>query len=54
VQLPEQLHGEVRAATERAVDSYMKNVLRNLGQAGAGSEDTRSVYGVGCCYEPFV
>lgn len=50
-QLLEQLHGDARAATERAVDSHVKNLRRKLEQAGAGSERIRSVYGVGYCYE---
>ena len=50
-QLLEQLHGDTRAATERAVDSHVKNLRRKLEQAGAGSERIRSVYGVGYCYE---
>jgi two-component system response regulator BaeR len=45
------LHGDARAATERAVDSHVKNLRRKLEQAGAGSERIRSVYGVGYCYE---
>jgi two-component system response regulator BaeR len=50
-QLLELLQGETRAATERAVDSHVKNLRRKLEQAGAGSERIRSVYGVGYCYE---
>lgn len=50
-QLIELLHGDARAATERAVDSHVKNLRRKLEQAGAGSERIRSVYGVGYCYE---
>jgi two-component system response regulator BaeR len=50
-QLLEVLHGDARAATERAVDSHVKNLRRKLEQAGAGSERIRSVYGVGYCYE---
>jgi two-component system response regulator BaeR len=50
-QLLEQLQGEGRAATERAVDSHIKNLRRKLEQAGAGAERIRSVYGVGYCYE---
>lgn len=50
-QLLEQLHGDARAPTERAVDSHVKNLRRKLEQAGAGSERIRSVYGVGYCYE---
>jgi two-component system, OmpR family, response regulator BaeR len=50
-QLLEQLHGDTRAPTERAVDSHVKNLRRKLEQAGAGSERIRSVYGVGYCYE---
>jgi two-component system, OmpR family, response regulator BaeR len=45
------LQGEVRAATERAVDSHVKNLRRKLEQAGAGSERVRSVYGLGYRYE---
>ena len=45
------LQGDGRAATERAVDSHVKNLRRKLEQAGAGSERIRSVYGVGYCYE---
>jgi two-component system response regulator BaeR len=45
------LPGDARAATERAVDSHVKNLRRKLEQAGAGSERIRSVYGVGYCYE---
>ena len=50
-QLLEQLHGDMRAATERAVDSHVKNLRRKLELAGAGSERIRSVYGVGYCYD---
>jgi two-component system response regulator BaeR len=50
-QLLELLQGDTRAATERAVDSHVKNLRRKLEQAGAGSERIRSVYGVGYCYE---
>lgn len=50
-QLLEQLHGDAHAATERAVDSHVKNLRRKLEAAGAGSERIRSVYGVGYCYE---
>ena len=50
-QLLELLHGDARAATERAVDSHVKNLRRKLEQAGAGSERIRSVYGVGYCYD---
>ncbi len=46
-QLLELLHGDARAANERAVDSHVKNLRRKLEQAGAGSERIRSVYGVG-------
>jgi two-component system response regulator BaeR len=49
-QLLELLHGDARAATERAVDSHVKNLRRKLEQAGAGSERIRSVYGVGYHY----
>ena len=50
-QLLDQLHGEGRAVTERAVDSHVKNLRRKLEQAGAGSERIRSVYGVGYCFD---
>lgn len=50
-QLLDLLHGDARAATERAVDSHVKNLRRKLEQAGAGTERIRSVYGVGYCYE---
>ena len=50
-QLLDLLHGDNRIATERAVDSHVKNLRRKLEQAGAGSERIRSVYGVGYCYE---
>jgi two-component system response regulator BaeR len=50
-QLLELLQGETRAATERAVDSHVKNLRRKLEQAGAGSERIRSVYGVGYSYD---
>jgi two-component system, OmpR family, response regulator BaeR len=46
-QLLELLQGDVRAATERAVDSHVKNLRRKLEQAGAGGDCIRSVYGVG-------
>lgn len=49
--LLEQLQGESRPATERAVDSHVKNLRRKLEQAGAGAERIRSVYGVGYCWE---
>ncbi len=45
------LHGDARAATERAVDSHVKNLRRKLEQAGAGNERIRSVYGVGYHYD---
>ena len=50
-QLLEQLHGEQRPVTERAVDSHVKNLRRKLEAAGAGSERIRAVYGVGYAYE---
>ena len=50
-QLLEYLHGDARAATERAVDSHVKNLRRKLEQAGAGSDRIRSVYGVGYRYD---
>jgi two-component system response regulator BaeR len=50
-QLLELLQGDARAATERAVDSHVKNLRRKLEQAGAGSERIRSVYGVGYSYD---
>lgn len=50
-QLLQLLNGEGRAATERAVDSHVKNLRRKLDQAGAGSDRIRAVYGVGYCYE---
>jgi two-component system, OmpR family, response regulator BaeR len=50
-QLLELLQGDGRAATERAVDSHVKNLRRKLEQAGAGAERIRSVYGVGYCYD---
>ena len=50
-QLLDLLQGDARAATERAVDSHVKNLRRKLEQAGAGSERIRSVYGVGYSYE---
>lgn len=49
-QLLASLHGDAHAATERAVDSHVKNLRRKLELAGAGSERIRSVYGVGYCY----
>jgi two-component system response regulator BaeR len=49
--LLEQLQGESRPATERAVDSHVKNLRRKLEEAGAGAERIRSVYGIGYCYE---
>jgi two-component system response regulator BaeR len=50
-QLLDLLQGDARAATERAVDSHVKNLRRKLEQAGAGSERIRSVYGVGYSYD---
>ena len=50
-QLLDLLQGEARAATERAVDSHVKNLRRKLEQAGAGSDRIRSVYGVGYSYD---
>jgi two-component system response regulator BaeR len=50
-QLLELLHGDAQAATERAVDSHVKNLRRKLEQAGAGNERIRSVYGVGYSYD---
>lgn len=50
-QLLDLLYGDPRTATERAVDSHVKNLRRKLEQAGAGSERIRSVYGVGYCYQ---
>lgn len=51
-QLLEQLHGDAHAATERAVDSHVKNLRRKLELAGAGSERIHSVYGIGYRYDP--
>ncbi len=42
---------DARAATERTVDSHVKNLRRKLEQAGAGSDLIRSVYGVGYRYD---
>ena len=42
---------DARTATERAVDSHVKNLRRKLEQAGAGSARIRSVYGVGYSYD---
>jgi two-component system, OmpR family, response regulator BaeR len=50
-QLLDLLQGDARAATERAVDSHVKNLRRKLEQAGAGSERIASVYGVGYRYD---
>jgi two-component system, OmpR family, response regulator BaeR len=58
-QLLEQLHADGRApvradadrATDRAVDSHVKNLRRKLELAGAGNERIRAVYGVGYCYD---
>ena len=50
-QLLELLQGDARAATERAVDSHVKNMRRKLELAGAGSERIRAVYGVGYSYD---
>lgn len=50
-QLLDLLQGDTRAATERAVDSHVKNLRRKMEQAGAGSERIRSVYGVGYSYD---
>jgi two-component system response regulator BaeR len=50
-QLLQHLHGDASAATERAVDSHVKNLRRKLEQAGAGSDRIRSVYGVGYRYD---
>lgn len=50
-QLLDLLHSDTRAATERAVDTHVKNLRRKLEQAGAGSERIRSVYGVGYSYD---
>lgn len=50
-QLLEMLHGDAHAATERAVDSHVKNLRRKLDQAGAGGERIHSVYGVGYRYD---
>ena len=50
-QLLELLHGDAHAATERAVDSHVKNLRRKLDQAGAGGERIHSVYGVGYRYD---
>jgi two-component system, OmpR family, response regulator BaeR len=50
-QLLDLLQGDTRAATERAVDTHVKNLRRKLEQAGAGSERIRSVYGVGYSYD---
>lgn len=51
-QLLEKLHGDARAATERAVDSHVKNLRRKLEQAGAGSDRIHSVYGIGYRFDP--
>ncbi len=50
-QLLDLLHGDPHAATERAVDSHVKNLRRKLEHVGAGNERIRSVYGVGYCYQ---
>ncbi len=50
-QLLDQLHDDLRAVTERAVDSHVKNLRRKLELAGAGSDRIRAVYGVGYRYE---
>ena len=34
-------------ASERAVDSHVKNLRRKLEQAGAGADRIRAIYGVG-------
>ncbi len=38
--------------SDRAVDSHVKNIRRKLGQALAGEELIRSVYGMGYVFEP--
>ncbi|WP_374435971.1 response regulator [Inhella sp.] len=50
-QLLDQLHDDLRAVTERAVDSHVKNLRRKLELAGAGSDRIRAVYGVGYRYD---
>jgi len=50
-QLLDLLQGEGRAATERAVDSHVKNLRRKLLEAGAGGERIHAVYGVGYRYD---
>ena len=50
-QLLDQLHDDLRAVTERAVDSHVKNLRRKLELAGAGSDRIRAIYGVGYRYD---
>jgi two-component system response regulator BaeR len=50
-QLLDLLHDDGREVTERAVDSHIKNLRRKLGQAGAGADRIRSIYGIGYRYE---
>ncbi len=50
-QMLDLLQGDARAATERAVDSHVKNLRRKLEHAGAGSDRIRSVYGIGYSYD---
>ncbi len=50
-QVLDQLHGDGRAITDRAVDSHVRNLRRKLTTATNGRDPIRSVYGVGYAYE---
>jgi len=46
-QLLDRLHDDVRALTDRAIDSHVKNLRRKLDRMAPGRELIHSVYGVG-------
>jgi two-component system response regulator BaeR len=50
-QVLDQLHGDGRVITDRAVDSHVRNLRRKLMNATNGRDPSRSVYGVGYAYE---
>jgi two-component system response regulator BaeR len=49
--LLDKLHPDQRPATDRAVDSHVKNLRRKLEQAHADPECIRAIYGVGYRYD---
>jgi two-component system response regulator BaeR len=49
--VPDQLHTDGCSVTDRAVDSYVRNLRRKLAAATDGVDLIRSVYGVGYALE---